>query len=341
MLSGKDETTDALTRTVQLRTKMMALLAALTIFSAVLMPIADSADADVPWCYHDPICNDTIWISRPYGVCNGTRQSPINIETAKVKGDSNLTAFSFTGFDNNSTMKKIKNTGKTVKVDFADGLMSVSGGGLPNTFNSLQFHLHWGNGSSSPGSEHTVDDKRYPMELHIVNLNSKFNGDIAQIVEDSEGIAALGFFIEATNEPGPESWKTLTKYLSNLTHAGDYANITDHISVDELLVGVDRTRYYRYLGSLTTPKCQEAVVWTVFKDTVKVNKDLIDLFSTTIFVNSSSNSPLMTNVYRNIVPTNNRVVTSQPAPAPASAVSKTSSTVVLLFFAMLSLLHMG
>ncbi|KAG9349982.1 hypothetical protein JZ751_026335 [Albula glossodonta] len=135
---------------------MMALLAALTIFSAVLMPIADSADADV---------HDTIWISRPYGVCNGTRQSPINIETAKVQGDANLTAFSFTGFDNNSTMKKITNTGKTVKVDFADGLMSVSGGGLPNTFNSFQFHLHWGNGSSSPGSEHTVDNKRYPMEL--------------------------------------------------------------------------------------------------------------------------------------------------------------------------------
>lgn len=45
--------------------------------------------------------------------------------------------------------------------------VGVSGGGLSEAYDSLQFHLHWGNGSSVPGSEHTVDGKRYPMEVYV------------------------------------------------------------------------------------------------------------------------------------------------------------------------------
>lgn len=53
----------------------------------------------------------------------------------------------------------------SVKVVFKAGRLSVSGGGLSGVYDGLQFHLHWGNLSSGPGSEHTVDGKRYPMEV--------------------------------------------------------------------------------------------------------------------------------------------------------------------------------
>jgi len=52
--------------------------------------------------------------------------------------------------------------------------------------------------------------------------------------------------------------------------------------MNDLLPGVDRTKYYRYMGSLTTPNCTEGVVWTIFKDPVKVSRDLVSLYTQNI-----------------------------------------------------------
>ncbi|XP_044034699.1 carbonic anhydrase XVb [Siniperca chuatsi] len=305
------------------------LVAALTV--CVLAPTAHCASNAIAWCYHLPSCNDATWPTIATKFCNGTRQSPINIVSASAKPNSNLTAFTFNNYNSSTALKKIQNSENTVKVTFGSGV-GISGGDLSEAYDSLQFHLHWGNGSSSPGSEHTVDGKRYPMELHIVNIKSSYKGNTTQAIADSTGLAALGFFIEemSGNATGqPASWRTLTSYLANITNSGQSVPMAPGISLDDLLVGVDRTRYYRYLGSLTTPACNEAVVWTVFKDSIKVSKDLIDLFSTTLHV-SNSTSPLMINVFRNIQP-------ALPVTTQRASSSSTSTTCYSLALMALSL----
>lgn len=58
-------------------------------------------------------------------------------------------------------------------------------------------------------------------------------------------------------------------------HVGSEVEVTKEISIDDLLGDVNRHAYYRYNGSLTTPTCDEAVVWTVFKESIKVDQNLV------------------------------------------------------------------
>uniref|UniRef100_A0A3B3ZDC5 Alpha-carbonic anhydrase domain-containing protein n=1 Tax=Periophthalmus magnuspinnatus TaxID=409849 RepID=A0A3B3ZDC5_9GOBI len=246
------------------------------------------------WC-------DAVWGSLAPKHCAGSRQSPIDIVSEKATYDRRLTAFTFNNFSSKTALSKIENTGNTVKVTLASGV-SVSGGGLSEQYEGVQFHLHWGNGSSVPGSEHTVNSKRYAMEVSVHTTDWAYDN--------------------TTGEPA--AWKTLTSYLSKITEKGQSAPLSESLSLDDLLPGVDRTKYYRYLGSLTTPNCDEAVVWTVFKDPVKVSKDLIDLFAKTVRTGNST-SPHMVNVYRGIQP---------KQPVTHSSCPKTSASSGLLFFAL-------
>lgn len=47
-----------------------------------------------------------------------------------------------------------------------ENMVEIDGGGLNHQYSALNFHFHWGSSSDySVGSEHTVNSKRYPMEV--------------------------------------------------------------------------------------------------------------------------------------------------------------------------------
>ncbi|KAM3591370.1 uncharacterized protein V6R79_000846 [Siganus canaliculatus] len=252
------------------------------------------------WCYNGCEHTPEHWGNLHGSSCGEKRQSPINIDTSLVKSDQNLHNFTFVNFNYENATKSIINTGHTVKVKLEENKVEISGGGLNGTYSTIQFHFHWGDTEHHDGSEHTIDGHRYPMEMHIVSLKKGY--DVPQALADSEGIAVLGFFINATDDGGsPEAWEMLTSYLTNAT---DDVPLNHSISIDDLIGNVDRTKFYRYMGSLTTPNCNEAVVWTVFHEPITINRNLIQMF------------PMKTqysNVYRPTQALNGRHVYASPA----------------------------
>uniref|UniRef100_A0A3P8NXZ1 Alpha-carbonic anhydrase domain-containing protein n=1 Tax=Astatotilapia calliptera TaxID=8154 RepID=A0A3P8NXZ1_ASTCA len=234
------------------------------------------------WCY-DPHHSVTppSWHLLPGSHCSGTYQSPININTNNVVPDSNLDAFFF--YKSKSMIVIFSSfvlKQPPVKCVLVRNLMEVSGG------------------DTSEGSEHTVNSIRYPMEvvtkiklffLHIVSKKKDLTLD--QALQAPDGLAVLGFFIEVklgqvklnSNGTHPTSaltsktnaWKKLTSYRSKIHKVGTTVKVTDDISIDDLLGDVNRHEYYRYSGSLTTPLCSEAVVWTIFKESINVDLNLV------------------------------------------------------------------
>ncbi|CAH2283576.1 carbonic anhydrase 12 isoform X2 [Pelobates cultripes] len=68
--------------------------------------------------------------------------------------------------------------------------------GLPHNFTAVQLHLHWGSSSHPFGSEHQIDSKAFPAEMHIVHYNSDKYADINEAKNKPDGLAVLGIFME-------------------------------------------------------------------------------------------------------------------------------------------------
>ncbi|XP_069768287.1 carbonic anhydrase 4a [Narcine bancroftii] len=253
-------------------------------FGSLLLPLLASGAEH--WCYdsQDFRCGPSHWKDNfPY--CGMKKQSPINIVTKKTLHDSSLGPILFKGYDDSveNLPWTILNNGHTVQVDLK-GDLTIREGKLPGTYKALQFHYHWGTGTEL-GSEHTIDGKRYPMELHIVHMNQKYS-ELKEALKHPDGLAVLGFMIAESSEENSET-NNVVKALKNIQQAGLKHSLKP-FSLQNMIPDQEKLKkYYRYEGSLTTPHCNEAIIWTVFAEPIYLSKTQISEFPRRLFFNES------------------------------------------------------
>ncbi|XP_039938572.1 carbonic anhydrase 4 isoform X1 [Hirundo rustica] len=263
------------------------------------------------WCYRSqkceqPQCEDPPQWHQVSAACSGNRQSPVNIVTRNVVQDRSLQPLTFEGYDVKDSAKwALENNGHTVKVALSAS-PKVGGGGLRRKYKAVEFHLHWGvpgEPQNIPGSEHSIDGEKYPMELHIVHIREDAS-DVTEAKRTPDGLAVLAFFVKADEEN--KNYATLLSKLENIKYKGQSVQV-DALPLSSLLPPEeDLGRYYRYEGSLTSPDCYEGVTWTVFEKPVELSLPQLSQFAVLHF--DGKNSTPMTENFRPAQPLNGRKV---------------------------------
>ncbi|NWY99109.1 CAH4 anhydrase, partial [Loxia curvirostra] len=281
------------------------------------------------WCYRSqkcelPQCEGPAQWHQINKDCRGERQSPVNIVTRNVVYEKSLKPLSFEGYDvKGSAQWNLENnghTGKTcssplkqfmlfppVKVAL-DASPKIGGGGLERKYKAVEFHFHWGVLSEqqivSPGSEHSIDGEKYPMELHIVHIREDAS-DMTEAKKTPDGLAVLAFFVKADKEEN-KNYETLLSELKNIKYKGQSAKV-DPLPLSSLLPPEeDLERYFRYQGSLTTPDCYQGVIWTIFETPVQLSLLQLSQFAALHFDGKNS-TPMLEN-FRPAQPLNGREV---------------------------------
>ncbi len=208
-------------------------------------------------------------LSTEWAPCgSGQSQSPIDIhETAKSDLPALRAAFKPAQLRiiHHAHMADAVNNGHTIQVNYTEGdVLSVG----EEQFQLLQYHFH------SP-SEHTVEGKHYPMEMHLVHKSA-----------DGK-LAVVGVFIEegGHNAAFDPIWASLPGTKGTEYHF-------ENVMVDVNAMLPTTLTSYRYEGSLTTPPCSEGVKWIIMTNPIQLSGQQIGQFQAIIKGNNRPVQPL-------------------------------------------------
>jgi carbonic anhydrase len=232
---------------------------------------AAPAAGDPVWHYEGAEGPDK-WggLSPKFASCGkGRAQSPVDIAKAQPKSSEPGLKLSFQPASlriaHHEHVADGLNNGHTIQINYAGGDTLTIGA---DAYQLAQYHFHH-------PSEHTVNGKHFPMEMHLVH-------------KDAGGrLAVVGVFIEegAHNAAFDPVWSNLPAKKGVETH---YANV--NVDVDRLLPASRAS--YRYDGSLTTPPCSEGVRWIVMTTPIQLSAAQIGAFTALIRDNNRPTQPL-------------------------------------------------
>lgn len=170
-------------------------------------------------------------------------QSPIDIRTADaVAADEDEPDVIQPRYG--SVKATAVDTGHALQVNVPGGDVKIRG----RHFTLRQFHFH-------AHSEHTVNGKSYPGEVHLVHT-----------AKDGR-MAVIGVMLE------PGAANPALEAVLQAARKGEAHDVAS-VAAGALLPKSDA--YYHYLGSLTTPPLTENVEWYVLKQPITASPEQLD-----------------------------------------------------------------
>lgn len=181
------------------------------------------------------------------GLCqSGKNQSPVNIHHALHT--RNITPVHL---DYHHAQGQVVNNGHTIQFNLASNQFIEIGG---VRYKLIQLHFH------SP-SEHKIDGKLFPMEMHLVHQNA--DGQLA--------VVAVMFEEGKQNSALDRLWQAVPK---NQSEDGPLPNGLD---LAQLLP--KEKDFYTLNGSLTTPPCSEGVRWVIMQTPMSLSDEQLKQFN--------------------------------------------------------------
>lgn len=211
--------------------------------------------------------------------CNGTKQSPININTSISKENLNL-RFGLTAYDKPIFGLLINQFPSVQLLPIAYRWPKPSA--LISTFKARSFnpyadsyftlnsvHFYWSNDNSNNYSVHQIDNETFPLEIHFVHLNTAYT-NLEEALTKPDGLLILAVMVVPSTHES-YMFDKLIDSLSNITNHQQQVLI-DEDSTWRSLLPADTSKFYRYHGSMVMPPCYESVQWIVFDNKLKLGQ---------------------------------------------------------------------
>ncbi|KAF8769508.1 hypothetical protein HU200_006545 [Digitaria exilis] len=240
-----------------LRLAASVLLAAAFLLAAAAVPgaMAQEETEDehefsyVPGDEHGP----AHWgsIKPEWAACGtGKMQSPIDLSHERV---SLVRSLGYLRHSYAPAEASIVNRGHDIMVRFEGDAGSLVINGTAYYLKQLHWH--------SP-TEHTVDGRRYDLELHLVHESA----------EKKAAVIAILYEIGAGHDALLHQLEPFIRRIADKQDREERVGV-----VDPRRARGRASVYYRYMGSLTAPPCTEGVIWTIVKRVRTVSKYQLEL----------------------------------------------------------------
>jgi carbonic anhydrase len=206
-----------------------------------------------------------------FPLCEGENQSPINLKTNQAVSVHHGDDLLWLNYDIAPYCMRITNDGRKVLVtaQWPEGSRpTVSGGPLGEEYVFHSSVFRWGF-ADEEGSEHTLNNKSYAMELQMIHIHRGFTSLLSAVMAGmKDAVAIICILFECLPMDNP----LLDHVVSNLWRISspDRSARIPPFPLDWVYPPF-RSNYYTYSGSLTQPPCTECVTWIIQPEAVAIS----------------------------------------------------------------------